>query len=351
MQRFPSLVIDSLIFYNDGDPSPLLDGNVTAANLTCVNPLSGLVEAVDEMAVWLRRLSLKDTPWQLVRTVADIDEARADGKFGLIFGWQNILPIENRLDRLALFHALGLRVIQLSFNEASLAAHGCLEDGRFGLTRFGRDVVAEANRLGIAIDLSHCAEQVAIEASEITSRPLLITHANASAVFNVPRNKSDEVIRAVAGTGGVIGLTIHGFMNWDGDPQNPPSLEGLIRNIRHVRDLVGIEHIGVGTDYAAVSRPGAADFFLTGVSAKYEQNAGAYLRAFGNTLECRYPADVPTPRDYPRIFDALRKAGFAEEDIEKIAGANFYRAFSEIWPGDAAIPPPVSTSPPPRPAA
>jgi membrane dipeptidase len=326
-------VVDGLIFYSDGDPTPLLEGGVSAVNLTCANPLAGLVQAVDEMSVWIRRAGLAGAPWRIVRQVGDIEAARNEGRLGLILGWQNILPIENRIERLAFFHALGLRVIQLSYNEASLVADGCLERRPAGLTAFGREVVAEMNRLGIAIDLSHCAETVALEAAEITSKPILVTHANARAVFEQPRNKSDEVIRAVAGTGGVIGLSIHGFMNWDGDPGHPASLDGLVANVRHVRDIVGADHIGIGTDYASLSHPRAADFFLEMSEAKYQGTAGAYIRAFGNTLEGRYPAEVPTPRHYPRIFDALSDGGFSDAEIDGIAGGNFFRAFGAIWQG------------------
>jgi membrane dipeptidase len=198
-------------------------------------------------------------------------------------------------------------------------------------------VVAEMNRLGLAIDLSHCAETVALEAAEISTRPILVTHANARAVFEQPRNKSDAVIRAVAATGGVIGLSIHGFMNWDGDPSHPNTLEGFVSNVRHVRDLVGVEYIGIGTDYASLSRPDAADFFLSMSKEKYQGTAGAYIEAFGNSLERRYPAEAPTPQHYPRIFDALADSGFSDSEISAIAGGNFLRALDQIWRGNQEI--------------
>lgn len=333
-ERVDGPVIDGLIFYSDGDPGPLLDGGVNAINLTCANPLATLASAVDEMATWVRRAGLPDARWRIVREVGDIARARSEGRMGLILGWQNILPIENQLDRLALFHGLGLRVIQLSYNEASLVADGCLERRPVGLTAFGRTVVAEMNRLGLAIDLSHCAETVALECAEISTRPILVTHANARAVFEQPRNKSDEVIRAVAGTGGVIGLSIHGFMNWDGDPAHPSTLAGFVDNVRHVRDLVGMEHIGIGTDFSSLSRPDAADFFLSMSKEKYHGTAGAYIAAFGNTLEGRYPAEACRPQEYPRIFDALADAGFSDAEITAVAGGNFLRALDRIWQGD-----------------
>ena len=326
-------VIDGLVFYSDGDASPLKDGGVTAVNLTCVNPLAGLVQAIDETATWLRRVDSPESQWRLVRTTDDITKAQADGKVGLIMGWQNILPIEHKIDRLTLFRDLGLRVVQLSYNEASLVADGCLEKRPVGLTAFGRKVVEEMNRLGIAIDLSHCAEQVAIEAAEVSSKPILITHANAKSIFDQPRNKGDDAIKAMAKTGGVIGLSIHGFMNWDGNPKNPATLEGFVRNVKYVADLVGIDHVGIGTDYSSLSHPHAADFFLTMSHSQYPGTAGAYIQAFGNTLEGRYPEAVPTAREYPQILEALIQGGFSKDDVDKIAGGNFMRAFREIWGG------------------
>lgn len=324
-------VIDGLIFYSDGDASPLLDGGVNAVNVTCAYPLAGLVQAIDEMSAWIHRAGEENSQWRIVRTAADIEKAKAEGLMGLIMGWQNILPIENVIERLALFHAIGLRIIQLSYNEASLVADGCLESRPVGLTSYGREVVKEMNRLGIAIDLSHCAEQVALEVAEISKKPILATHANARAVFEQPRNKNDDVIRAIAATGGVIGLSIHGFMNWDNDPSHPPTLQGFVKNVRHVYNLVGCEHIGIGTDYCSVSNNDAANFFLEMSKAKYDGTAGNYIRAFGNTRESRYPAEAATPREYPKIFDALSDGGFSDSEIDKIGGGNFLRAFREIW--------------------
>jgi membrane dipeptidase len=324
-------VIDGLFFYSDGHAEEALAGGIHAINLTVVHPLSGLTQAMDEIAAWTRRATEADSQWHLVRTTQDIVEAKAKGRLGLIMGWQNTLPIEDRIDRIALFQQLGVRIMQLTYNSANLIGDGCLERRDAGLTEFGRQVIAEMNVAGMAIDLSHCGEKVALDAAEITSKPLLLTHANAKAVFARPRNKSDKVIQAVTQTGGVIGLSTHGFMNWTSNPAQPPNLEGFVANVKYVRDLVGIDHIGIGTDHATVGDPTAADSFLAMSKEKFAGTAGDFVSAFGNKLENRYPKETPTPREYQRILQALSQHGFTSGEIDKIAGGNFLRAFRVIW--------------------
>lgn len=324
-------VIDGLFFYSDGHAEEALAGGLHAVNLTVVHPLADLSQAVDEVAAWLRRASEPSSQWRLVRTTQDIADAKAEGRLGLIMGWQNMLPIDNRLDRIGLFQTLGVRIMQLTYNSANLIGDGCLERRDGGLSEFGRTVIAEMNATGVAVDLSHCGEKVALDAAAITTKPLLLTHANAKAVFKRPRNKSDEVIRAVARTGGVIGLSTHGFMNWNSNPAEPPTLDGFAANASHVRNLVGIDHLGIGTDHASVGDPNSADAFLLMSKEKFAGAAGDFVQAFGNRLEDRYPKETPTPRQYQRILAALERGGFTSSEIDKIAGGNFLRAFRDIW--------------------
>lgn len=325
------LVIDGLLFFSDGDASALRAGNVAAVNLTAINVLAGLEQAIDETAAWLRRIAAPDAPWRLVRVVDDITAAAREGRVGLIMGWQNTGPLADRLDRIRLFHALGVRVMQLTYNQANFIGDGCLEERGAGLSQFGRNAVAEMNEVGVAIDLSHCGQPTCLDAARHSRKPVLLTHANASAVAARPRNKSDEVLRAVAETGGVIGISVHGFMNWDSDPKSPPTLDSFVEHVRYVGNLVGYEHVGMGNDYASVSRPDAADAILEMSKNMFPGAAGDYAAAFGNTLEGRYPAEVPSPREMGRITLALSRAGLGGREIEGIMGMNFLRAFGDIW--------------------
>jgi membrane dipeptidase len=325
------MVIDGLVFCSDGDARTLRAGNVAAANVTLRPPVASFEDTFDAFATWRARCADPNGQWHLVERTSDIDAARAAGKVGLIMGWQETKALGDRIERAEAFHRLGLRVVQLTYNEACAVGDGCLEPRDAGLSRFGHEVVAEFNRLGIAIDLSHVGERTSLDAARASRRPVLITHANAKAVTNRPRNKSDEVIRAVRDTGGVIGVCIHGFTNWDGDPNHPPTLELFIRHLRHILNLVGIDHVGFGTDFAAVGDEKAADAFLEMSATRYGSGTADYVKAFGNSLAKRYPDEINSPALMGRKTDALLRAGFSESEVEKIMGRNWYRVFGEIW--------------------
>jgi membrane dipeptidase len=325
------VVVDGLVQFSDGDAAPLIDGGVAAVNLTVVSPLADLTQAIDETAKWLRILQQEQSPWRLVLSADDIPEARQARKAGLIMGWQNMRPIGDNPDRIRLFHALGTRIMQLTYNEANFIGDGCLEDRGSGLTRFGHDVVSEMNAVGVAVDVSHCSEQTGLDATKISKKPVLLTHANAKAVAKRPRNKSDEVLRATAQTGGTIGISVHGFMNWNGNPKEPPSLEGFVAQVRHVASVAGYDHVAIGNDFASVKSLESAKWLQTMSVQRYPGAAADYAAAFGNTLEKRFPAETPSPREMGRITLALAKSGITDRQIEGIMGQNLLRALREVW--------------------
>ena len=324
-------VIDGLVYLCDGDPSPLREGGVTAANITVTHMFDDLEQTMVGLGKWHQRVNAPDSGWRLVRTAGDIEAAQAEGKTGLIMGWQSIVPFGTNLERVAAFHALGLRVAQLSYNEASPAGDGCLEERAGGLTRFGRALVAEMNRVGVAIDLSHCGDRTAFEAARASAKPVFLTHANAKAINDRVRNKLDDTIRAVAATGGVMGVSIHGFMNWDGDPKHPPTLDNFVRHAQYVADLVGVEHVGIGTDFSAVRDEASVRGILDMSKGSYPETGGVFAAAFGNDSAGRYPKETPTPRQFPRILEALARGGFSAAEVDAIGGGNFLRAFREVW--------------------
>jgi len=324
-------VVDGLIFYSDGSAADLRAGNLTACNLTVTGFDVDFTQALDDIAIWLERLADPACEWMLIRSVDDIGRARESGRTGLIMGWQNMRPIDDKLQRIRLAHALGVRVMQLTYNYANRVGDGCLEARNAGLTGFGHEAITLMNDLGVAIDLSHCGERTCLDAARLSRRPVLLTHANAKAVSDRPRNKSDEVLRAVANTGGIIGLSIHGFMNWSGNPSEPPSLDHLMRHVKQVANLVGYEHLGIGTDFASVRDAEAVAGILQASATRYSGSSGEFTRAFGNALEKRYPAEMNSPRLYGRLTDALLKQGIPTSAVEGIMGRNLVRAFGEIW--------------------
>ncbi|MEO6983957.1 MAG: membrane dipeptidase [Paralcaligenes sp.] len=327
----PTPVIDGLVYFCDGNPAPFRSGGVTAANITVTHMHWGLEETFTALGQWHKRLAMPDCGWRLVRTASDILAAQEEGRTGLIMGWQNSLPFGVQIDRVAAFHALGLRVVQLTYNEANEVGDGCLEERGGGLTRFGLALVAEMNKVGIAIDLSHCGERTTIEAAKASHKPVLATHANAKGLNDQVRNKSDKAIRAIAKTGGVIGTSIHGFLNWDGHPKHPPTLANFVRHAQYIADLVGVEHIGIGTDFSAVQNEQSVRSILELSKGAYPETGGKYAQAFGNASAARYPTQTPSPAQFPRIIEALEKGGFSTQEVNAMAGGNFLRAFQQIW--------------------
>ena len=324
-------VIDGLVFFSDGSTRDVLDGGVTAMNITVTDMQSDFERAVIDIACWRRRCAETGGSWVLVERAADIDLAKQQGKAGLIMGWQNAKPFGDRLERIAAFQQLGLRVVQLTYNEANLVGDGCLEKRNAGLSAFGIEAVKEMNRTGIAIDLSHCAEQTCLDACRHSSRPVFLTHANANAVIQRPRNKSDVVIKAVADSGGVVGCSIHAYLNWRGDPRQQPTLDDFVANVKYIGNLVGFEHVGIGTDFPSVESYEAVRHVMVMSRTKYAASGGDFAEAFGDVMEARYPKETPTPAQFPVLAEALARGGLASQEIVNVLGRNFYRAFDRCW--------------------
>ncbi|MFO0997797.1 MAG: membrane dipeptidase [Alphaproteobacteria bacterium] len=328
-----SLIIDGTIAYCDGYTDEFLAGNVAAVNVTICNFQADFLEACELAAEWHARLGQAGSRWRLVERSADIPAARKEGKVGLIMGWQNLRPIEDKLARLALFHKAGLRMMQLTYNERNFVGDGCLEPNDGGLTPFGRRAIAEMNRLGIAVDLSHVGEKTCLGAVEASSLPVLLTHANARAVSNTLRNKSDHVIKAVAATGGLVGVSIHGALCWRGDSSKPPSVEDFIANLDHMVDLVGIDHVALGTDFVSVSEAGQATLerMLRATRDRYPTFISKFVQAFGNDKGARYPRECPTPAHLHVVTEALVGRGWSDDAIRKVLGGNLMRVLPIVW--------------------
>lgn len=335
MAGFPTdaLVIDALNFHGDGDPGVLRDAGISAINLTVSHFEADFEQAMDGIGVWLDHMRRPDSGWRRIERAADLEEARRAGDVGLIMGWQNLRPIADRLDRLVTLHACGLRVAQLTYNRRNFLGDGCLEPEDGGLSALGREAVGLMNELGMAIDLSHVGQRTSVEAARASTKPVLATHANARAVTPALRNKSDEAIRAIADTGGVIGVSIYGPMCWDGDAARHPTLADFERHLDHVVDLVGIDHVGLGTDMPAVANLDSVRYLTELTLSKFPTAIARYAAAFGNDIRARYLADCSSHRELVRIPERLAANGWSEEDIRKLLGGNFARAFAAIWGG------------------
>lgn len=324
-----ALVIDGLVYHCDGDVTDLKAGGIDALNVTTCHFEADFPQACAEIARWHGIINRPDSPWLQVETAADLDRAKAEGRVGLIMGMQNIRPVADELDRLHFFRRLGLRVMQLTYNFRNAFGDGCLEPEEAGLTILGRDAIRIMNEIGIAIDLSHVGQRTMHEAIEASSQPVLITHANARALAALERNKTDDVIKAVARKGGVIGCSIYGPMCWDQNPARKPTIDDYVRHLEYIVDIAGIEAVAFGTDLAT--------------GANYQQMAfershwrrwegiNRFNRVFGEQIPARYLADCNKHSDLPKVTEALVRRGWREAQVRAYLGGNLRRVLDGIW--------------------
>jgi membrane dipeptidase len=325
-----SLVIDALAGATDDDNGitaatlqQAIESGVTGLNWTVSQPE---FEGTVVYLAHVQSLTEKDPAhWAIVRRAADLMSAKQNGKIGIILGFQHPQPIED-LDHLELFHQLGVRVMQLTYNNRSLLGDGCLEPGNGGLSKLGRAAVAKMNQLGIAVDLSHSGQRTTAEAIEASTKPVLITHSGCNAVFQHPRNKDDKDIRALADRGGVMGIY---FMPYLVASPTPPAREHVLAHLDHALKVCGEDHVGIGSD-------GVIDTFAdTPEQRKAFADDQAKRKALGIAApgEDRPPfsPDLNTTHRMEIIASGLSKMGYSANVIEKVLGKNFYRAFGEIW--------------------
>ncbi|MGH6880051.1 MAG: dipeptidase [Hypericibacter sp.] len=263
----------------------------------------------------------------LARAVADIRKAKADGKVAIVFNFQNGQPIEGSLNRLLVFRELGLRNMQLTYNERNFIGDGCLEPANSGLSKFGREVVKAMNRWGIGIDLSHVGERTALEAMTLSEKPCIFSHSNPKARANSPRNATDEQIKLLAEGGGVIGINGWGPMLWTGS-EHPPTVEDFVDHIEYVAELVGVDHVGIATDARSTDNMAAILEHARHMNETYPGYTKPYLDKFGNSVERRYPVSL---EHFPLVTETLLGRGWTAPDIHKVMGGNFMRVWEQVW--------------------
>ena len=324
-----AFVMDGLVYHSDGDIAALKAGGINAVNLTVAHFEADFETACRQMAVWHARLAAPDAQWRLIETAGDFDAAKAAGQIGLVMGWQNARPLDEDLDRLSFFRRLGLRVVQLTYNYRNMLGDGCLEPEDGGLSALGRAAVERLNRERIAIDLSHVGERTALQAVERSSRACFLTHANAFAVTPLERNKSDDLIRAVAENGGVIGASIYGPMCWDGDLSRKPTLDDFLRHLDYLANLAGPDHIGFGTDLAA-GKDMARMAYDRETPRRWE-SIELYMKTFGRDIPARYVEGFGGHQTLGGITCALADRGWDKAALKGFLGGNFKRALGTVW--------------------
>lgn len=324
-----AIVIDATCPLLSDDARYLEDyrlGGVTAAAPTVRANSGTSADAIKKFGYW-NRLARERQDIVIVRHSQDILRAKESGQIGVILHFQGTEVLDQSLDIIDAYHALGLRVVQLTYNRRCHVGDGIEEENDAGLSRYGRAVVRRLNETGIIVDCSHTGLRTSYEAIEISSAPVILSHANSRKIRNIPRNVPDDLYKAIAATGGVIGVV--GFPNFVADSPRP-SLDQFIAHIEHIANLVGIDHVGLGIDYYLGQSPyssndTAIQFFKDRVAM------GIWTEDSYPQPPYYYPEGIETPDKLWALTKRLMERGFNDGEIKKILGENWLRVYRQVW--------------------
>ena len=254
---------------------------------------------------------------------SDVARARETGRTAIFFGFQNPSPIEDDIGLVEILHKLGARFMQLSYNNQSLLATGCYEDDDPGITRMGRQVIKEMNRVGLVIDMSHSADRSTIQAAEISERPIAITHANLHSWQPALRNKRDDVVRAVTRNGGMMGFSLYPHHLKD---KSACTLQDFCEMVARAADQFGAEHFGIGSDLCQDQPDSVVEWMRVGRWSKEIDYGEGSASAAGFPP---MPSWFRDNRDFGAIEAGLRKIGFDAAEVAGLMGDNWHRFFAE----------------------
>jgi len=259
------------------------------------------------------------------RTAADVILAQQSQRTAVFFGFQNCSPIESDIGLVEVCHQLGARFMQLSYNNQSLLASGCYEEVDSGITRMGRQVIVEMNRVGLVVDMSHSGERSTLEAIEASARPIAITHANPASWHDALRNKSDTVIKALAESGGMIGFSLYPHHLRDG---SECSLQSFCRMVARTAELIGIDHIGIGSDLCQDQPDSVVTWMRNGRWTRQTDFGEGSAAAPGFPAQ---PAWFEDNRDFPNIRRGLEEVGLDQDSVAAVMGGNWLAFFEKSF--------------------
>jgi membrane dipeptidase len=329
-----AIVIDSLCGpLTDMDAPPTAEtlaavrqSGITAINFTISDQtFEGTVANISALEMLVEQ---HPEAFLIVRRHSDIARAKRENKVGIMPGFQYTAFLEEKPDRIEMFRQLGVRIMQLTYNNRSLFGDGCLEPGNAGLSKAGIAAVKKMNDLGVAIDLSHSGYRTTSEGIAASAKPVLITHSGCAAVYAHPRNKPDEILKAIADRGGYFGVYL---MPYVVASPTVPTREHVLDHIVHAINVCGADHVGIGSDGSiqkTVLTPEQKANFDQDIARRKQLGIGA-------PGEDRYPyvPDLNGPDHMEVIAIELSKRGQPTAVIEKVQGANFQRVIGEIWGG------------------
>ena len=254
----------------------------------------------------------------------DIEKAHRENKTAVFFGFQNCSPIGDNIILVEAIHNLGILFMQLTYNNQSLLATGCYEKIDSGVTRMGKEVIKEMNRLGIVIDMSHSAEKSTIDAINLSSKPIAITHANPSFWFDSKRNKSNVVLKALAESGGMIGHSLYPHHLKD---KSNCTLKSFCEMIARTADLIGVKHIGIGSDLCTGHPDTVVEWMRNGKWTKTKDYGEGTKE---NSSFPKQPDWFEDASGFKNLEKGLRNIGFNEIETNDILGNNWYNFYKGI---------------------
>ena len=341
------LVINGLGGLDDTDPGPgtasqdpwgpQLFRDLKASRLTALNQTVGHVfgpgepfeETVRDIARYQRRIRSHAEALAPVLSAADIRACREQGRVGIVLGFQNTLMLAGKVDRIGLFSDLGVRIIQLTYNDRNPVGDGSMVVENRGLTEFGQQVVAELNRTSTLVDLSHSGERTCLEAIAASKAPVTISHTGCRALCDRPRNKSDRELKLLADRGGVVGIYFMPYLRED----SLPTAEDVVAHLEHAIQVCGEDHVALGTD-------GSTSTILDLEAMKQATVKDiARRQAAGISAPGERPGVLPLvvdlcgPTQFLRLAQKLKARGHSAGRIEKILGGNLFRLYTQVWGG------------------
>lgn len=327
-----AVVIDSLCspFADlDNFPAPALVQTVLASGITAVHwtvsepDFEGTVRTIAIVQALVDRFPNSFT---IVRRQPEVALAKQTGRMGILMGFQYTAFLEDDPSRIGMFRNLDVRIMQLTYNNRSIFGDGCLEPDNAGLANAGHAAVRTMNDIGVAVDLSHSGYRTTSDAIEASAKPVLITHSGCAAVYAHPRNKPDNILRALADRGGYFGVYLMPYL-----VASPvvPTREHVLNHLVHAIEVCGADHVGVGCDgsvQAITLTPAQKAAFDADIARRKQLHIGA-------PGEDRYPwvPDLSGPSHMEAIAEGLARRGQPSSVIEKVLGSNFQRVLGDIW--------------------
>ncbi|OGO11719.1 MAG: hypothetical protein A2029_05815 [Chloroflexi bacterium RBG_19FT_COMBO_47_9] len=330
-----AIVIDACVWHLQNWNWHLAEAGATAILATVPDTYDNTGEALKHIIEYYALCHEIDEV-VLVETADDIYNAKAAGKVGVIIGAQSCDFIHNPdiEESVEAFARLGLRVMTIAYNHRSFAADGCATGTDSGLTKEGKRMIRAMEKHGIMVDLSHVGTRSTLETMDFCQKPAVFTHSNAYQLYPHFRNVTDEQIKKCAEYGGVIGVSLYNVITWDGSDKFP-TIDNIIDNIAYYADLVGIDHVGLGSDSGA--NPGTYPHRSCAYFGKLTRDTlgkdSLMYKSYeaGRGVLGYFIEGCESLANFPNITERMLRRGFSKQDIQKVQGGNWVRIFKDWW--------------------